>query len=227
MPMTSSIVSAPAHLAHCGTLFSSEGGKDRFASYAFLRPVLRELWCLYDHYASEAEYADVPWWYGERTVVGHLTAAAFRAGYCALEDFTCEKGPGEPKGRLDWVVGRNQWREAVQAEIKSTWVSVDAAWDGVDLLLKEAAEKVAEYETTLGVKTLHKLAMVLVRPYYPKGQSYEDQRRAWIGEEDAYLPAGADFCAYYWLAKPYVGACMYGKCYHPGLLICCKEVNAG
>jgi hypothetical protein len=168
----------------------------------------------------------VPWWYSERTIVGHLTAAAFRAGYCALEEFSCEKGPKDPTGRLDWLVGRNQWRETIQAETKQTWLSSNSDYDAVDHLLEEAAAQNAEYKLPWEFEKLYRLAMVFVRPYYPKAQrSYDDHRRAWIGE-DAYLPTQADFCAYYWLAKPHIGAATGEKNCCPGLLICCKEVGA-
>jgi hypothetical protein len=63
-------------------------------TFSFLKPILREWCCLTLKYAAaHKDEGDVPWWYGERSYTGFLSASAWLHGAIALEEW------GTPKVR--------------------------------------------------------------------------------------------------------------------------------
>jgi hypothetical protein len=99
----------PAHLGECGLLIGDGKSVEAFATLKILRPIFAELWWIYDNYLTNTNFEDLPWWYTEGMIRGHLTAAAARAGLTAAEEFQCLRGKAnesEPqkRGRADWWV---------------------------------------------------------------------------------------------------------------------------
>ena len=211
---------ASARLGTCGALLANDWQSEQSGAFAILRPVFSELWSVFDHYITRVGYEDVPWWYTERSIVGLLTAAAFQAGYCSLEEFSWKRGQDQAKGRVDWWLGTGDRESEVFAETKQTYISSAGSWAKLDHGLTEAERQLLSFE--LGPKTneSHRLVMVFVRPYFAAPADWEEQRHLWL---DA-CPDGVDYCVYYWLKEQLHNVCEHNGLCYPGLLICCKEV---
>ena len=163
----------------------------------------------------------MPWLYTERAIVGHLTAAAFQAGYIALEEFSCDRGKDARKGRMDWWVATPDATHEIMAECKQLYISSSrSGWGALSGYFKKAAGQLKDYKTEPTCKELHRVVMCCVKPHYMHSDDPNKERDDWLYE----VPEGADYCAYYWLEQRYLYACEYDKHTYPGILICCKEI---
>ncbi len=217
------VYNKPAYLGHCGTMFSDPKAEESLPTFRLLRPVFGKLWSIYDQYIEHL-VEEVPWYYTERTIVGHLTAAAFQAGCCAAEEFSWEKGKDEPKGRVDWWMAPRDSSEQIWVETKQLWMGRQAAWSTVSEHLDAAAKQLRQYNVGPSSDGQHKLAIVFVRPYTRGAEKLDEDRRIWIDEVEEF-PDNVDYVAYYWLESRLASACRASDgLYYPGLLICCREL---
>ncbi|MGB2984715.1 MAG: hypothetical protein WBE26_02435 [Phycisphaerae bacterium] len=211
-----------ARLAKCGVVSPGSPDGERPSTLAILQPVFSELWGIYDRYIAQTRPMDVPWWYTERTIVGHLTAAAFRAGYSALEEYSCEKGKNHSKGRVDWWLGTPDGKRDVFVESKQEYLSAHTDWARVESRFGEAERQIVEYHLETDSEESYKLAMVFVRPYYQTPREWEERRQRLL--DGAEYPGNAHYYAYYWLEESDVAGCECNKYYYPGLFICCRQL---
>ncbi len=222
MTVTCDVYNAPANLGTCGTVFRNDSMATRSRTYRTLRPVFAQLWSVFDEYIKRA--GDIPWWYTERSLVGFLTAAAFRAGYSAIEEFVCPRQHAVPKGRADWWVGSGAEDCQLFAETKQAWISsFSNTWGSLETCLKDADKQIQGYDFGPEYDHVPRLAMVFVRAFFKKKvEDWTAQRAMWLAE----VPKVADYCAYYWLDEHcktlYKGDDGYS---YPGVLIYCKEVQ--
>lgn len=214
------IQTVPANLGSCGTLFRDRSGVAGSRSYRILRPVFAELWSVFDQYIVQAN--DIPWWYTERSLVGLLTAAAFRAGYSAIEEFGCARRDNEPKGRVDWWIGGGPRNRQLLVETKQAELSSDGTWATVSSLFKEARIQVLNYDLGPDYASVPRVLIVFVRPYFKRERNWSEQRELWLAD----MPGETDYCAYYWLEQEHQNRCVTdgGYCY-PGILACCQEAG--
>lgn len=215
--------------ATCGMYYSDETQRDKLHCDRIVRPVFSELWKLYDRYIEHAK--DVPWWHTERSIVGHLTAAAFNAGNVAIEEYSNGKTPNHDgnakrKGRVDWWMGTPNCKQQFIAETKAIWLSKDARdWEPLYKKLKEAEDQVKSYKDN---DCPQRLVMCFTRPYWKVNEKGENtaQREWWLRQEK---PEGAvyDYCAYYWLNDEHLERCCFEGWpnLYPALLIYCKETT--
>jgi hypothetical protein len=212
-----------------GMFYSDTAQRDTLYCDRIVRPVFSELWKLYDRYIEHAR--DVPWWHTERSIVGHLTAAAFNAGHVAIEEYSSDRAPtrdGDPRrqGRVDWWVGTPHYKDRFIAETKAIWLAKNPrSWDHLDATLESAREQVSGYKDP---DCEHRLAMCFARPYWQvngKGENTAERER-WLRQEK---PDGAayDYCAYYWLNDEHLERCCIEGWPNlsPALLVYCKEIT--
>ena len=211
----------PANLGSTGTLFKDHSSGTSSRTYRILRPVFAQLWSVFDQFITQND--EVPWWYTERSLVGLMTAAAFRAGCSAIEEFTCARHHKRSRGRVDWWVGTGADDEELFAETKQAYISSDGGWALLSSGFKHAEAQLRDYDLGQEYDHVPRLLIVFVRPYFKNGKDWIEQRNLWLTE----TPEGADYCAYYWLEREHQDRCVSdgGYCY-PGILICCKEAEA-
>ena len=213
-----------------GVFYSDEVQRDTLYCDRIVQPVFSELWKLYDRYIKNI-IDDVPWWHTERSIVGHLTAAAFNAGNLALEEYSNEKTPNHDggsnrKGRVDWWMGTPKREYEFIAETKAIGLSKDARdWEPLYDTLKEAEDQVRAYKDA---ECRHRLVMCFTRPYWrvnDKGENIAQRERLLRHKR----PEGAvyDYCAYYWLNDEHLERRFEGWPICPALLIYCKEITLG
>jgi len=214
----------PAYLGYCGTMFPSPKGAESLPTFRLLRPVFGKLWSIYDQYIEHLGRKEVPWYYTEPTIVGHLTAAAFQAGCSAVEEFSWEKGRGKRMGRVDWWMARHGYSQQIWVETKQLWMGARSARATISNRLDAAAKQLRDFNTGGKSNSLHKLAIVFVRPCTRGAEKPDEYRRSWINEVKEF-PGKVDYVAYYWLKNGLDRACQ-GRdgLYYPGLLICCREL---
>jgi hypothetical protein len=219
--------SMPAHLGECGFLIRDGKSVEDFATLGILRPLFVELWWIYDNYLTNTNFEDLPWWYTERMIVGHLTAAAARAGLTAAEEFQLLKGKAnesapQKKGRADWWVATPGGECDIWAEAKQVFVAASGGWNPFRTKMSEAYK---EIQTTPIEQWKHtrKLAVVFARPIYREDEDHEESRECFLNGE--FYPPDVDYLAYYWLHEQHLESCLWDGYYYPGLLICCREVR--
>ena len=214
--------------ATCGMFYSDGARRDTLYCDRIMLPVFSKLWELYDRYIKNTD--EVPWWYTERSIVGHLTAAAFNAGNLAIEEYSNEKTPNhggdsDHKGRIDWWMGTPNCKQQFIAETKAIWLSKDARdWKPLTDKLTEAKDQVKSYEDC---DCPQRLVMCFTRPYWKVNDKGENiAQREWWLHQDKPADDRYDYCAYYWLNDEHLERCFEGcpnLC--PALLIYCKEIT--
>ncbi len=215
--------------ATCGVFYSDKAQRGTLHCDRIIQPVFNELWELYDRYIENTD--DVPWWYTERSIVGHLTAAAFKAGNLALEEYSNERipkhdGDSNRQGRVDWWMATTRCKQQLIAETKAIWLSKDARdWKPLCAKLKKAEDQVNEYKDN---DCPQRLMMCFTRPYWKFDDRGENsaQRKLRLHQnkpaDDKY-----DYCAYYWLNDEYLKRFEGCPNLCPALLIYCKELTLG
>lgn len=109
-------------------------------------PRLLEEWCLLvERYCRALSGRDAPYWHSERANVGLLSAAAWRAGLVALEEFPAQRSAqGNVKtGRCDlWIYSEHE-PDGDAYEAKWSWSSVQSFREDITHYLDEACAEVA------------------------------------------------------------------------------------
>jgi len=175
------------------------------------RPILRYWMALLDRIhldwvrvrrkaGQEQRDVDCPWWYGERTQVGLLAAAAFQAGAIALEEYSDVKQTrkeGLWTGRTDLYIqtGSRGW----VLEAKRTWISLGKrARDGslrkvvekLEEARADAAALVHEPDTRLG-------ALFVVAAIPQDDDVGLEEVAAWLEDLDNQRPGDSARAAYF------------------------------
>lgn len=223
-------------LATCVSGFRPNKNPESFKTYLWLEPVFRKLWSIYDEYIAYMDDAelhnDLPWIYTERSIVGHLTAAAYLANRVALEEFQQPKEDGQA-GRADWWMGTNDrsGRE-IYAETKFKPISSDAStWKSLQSTLGDAENQLIGYGFHHQRGQCEHIAMCFVQPYFPvtdDRKKIAEHYERWCGD-GVECPKGVDYFTGYWL-KSLEGRRVpsrdgTGDVYCPGLFIYCHEVQ--
>jgi hypothetical protein len=101
--------------------------------YHFKGPHLENLFQKWDEILSwyEDEWDDLPYWYLERTNIGHLALSVYQLGGIPLQEFTCRKGKGakNSSGRADLYMSipNGSTRNIdLNIEAKQVWRSITA-----------------------------------------------------------------------------------------------------
>lgn len=215
------------------TGFRDKSDQESFVTYEWMKPVFRELWKVFDEYLQYAD--DLPWIYTERSIVGLLTAAAFRADCVALEEYQEDRKDDKPMGRADWWMGtKEEPMNEILVEAKQMWLSSDArTWGDLGGILKRAGDQLRGYGSRKRTENFKKLVVCFVRPHFRAGENVSDvdlgeQFKTWCDEE-AYWPEETDYFTCYWL-KSVKGRGVKKEghkepySYYPGLFICCREL---
>jgi hypothetical protein len=98
--------------------------------YHFKGPKLEKLFTKWDKILSwyETEWEDLPYWYLERTNVGHLALAVYDLSGIPLQEFTCKKGRGAESsaGRADLYISIPNGSRPIDLNIeaKQVWCSI-------------------------------------------------------------------------------------------------------
>jgi len=197
-----------------------------------MQQVFNHLWCITDQYIRiGGEYNLVPWCGNEVSLCGLLTAAAFRAGFISLDEFSKEKKAEESAGhmgRVDWWVSDDKYE--ILAEAKALWLGPGASWKTVSEKMDAARDQLNLFPRE-DKESGGRLQIVFVRLYYgPRndaGRAWDD----WLGDDaEPADPKGISYMSYYLLHQQseifgdqgFPSDCS-GHVY-PGLIVCCREV---
>lgn len=220
------------------TCFPKGGSSGNCKTYELMKPVFSELWNIYDEYIrimdAQGYYDDLPWIFTERSIVGHLTSAAFNANCICIEEYQIERKDEKPMGRADWWMGtKHDTMKGILAETKQMWLSCDVdSWGSLRSILAEAEAQLKGYKAGNQSKNFRKLVICFVRPYFRDGEEVSDENlrkkfKIWC-DEDAYWPEGTDYFTCYWLnsvkGRGYKTPDNGSYLYRPGLIICCREI---
>jgi hypothetical protein len=76
----------------------------------------------------EDQEKDLPYWYSERTNIGHLALAVYQLGGVPIQEFSCRKGKGKENstGRADLYISMPNGNRSLSLNIeaKHAWCSV-------------------------------------------------------------------------------------------------------
>lgn len=220
--------------AHCGIVHGRDA--EGCSSLRLVDPLFRALWHVFDQYIHST--GDVPWWYTERSIVGHMTAACFAANMVAMEEYGCDKGQddkvasGEKKkrGRVDFWFGASDPKsnDYWAVESKACYVPCErVSWNASIAKLNVASGQVKSYQHMRGIR---RLAMCFVRLYYAASKQPNGLFEQWCGES-AKCPSEGHYYGYYWLREEYLRdrksspAVTLKGYFHPALIILCKEAG--
>jgi hypothetical protein len=195
-----------------------------------MRQVFDHLWTITDDYLrTVGSYNLVPWWGNEVSLCGLMTAAAVKAGFVSLGEFSEKKledtTPG--KGRVDWWVTNKEYE--IVAEAKALWLGPGSSLDRVYASLKEAGGQLRAYYPEGSNDTCGNLQIVFARLEYGKHNDPANAWNDWFGDDSEPAdPAKVSYMAYYLLKPNDVfgeRGFPYGSEGHlyPGLVICCRD----
>jgi hypothetical protein len=135
---------------------------------------------------NEHPYRDCPWWYLERTSVGFFSAAIWRSGGQAIEEYATDKvyrKGGKPKkwaGRGDLMFCLKNTNKWYVAEVKQKYLHLLRPYPSllleIDKSLKEARED-AVYAPSFGYS---RLGIVLIVPWQRAQIPSREHIRQWI-----------------------------------------------
>lgn len=120
---------------------------------------------------EKADKDDLPYWYLERTNIGHLALAAYKLNGYSLQEFSMKKGRGQNKstGRADlymyFPLSDTQWYD-FNIEAKQIWCSLSMKDD--QKVIKNALKK-AEFDikkhNDKEFRAKYAMAILFVLPY--------------------------------------------------------------
>lgn len=121
--------------------------------YHFNGPRLERLFTKWDEILSwyEDEWDDLPYWYLERTNIGHLALSVYQLSGIPLQEFTCKKGKGakSSSGRADLYMsipnGPTRYID-LNIEAKQVWCSITSLATSNAVLQASLEEAVRDCE---------------------------------------------------------------------------------
>lgn len=156
--------------------------KKRFFYFNFIKkPDVRRLFKTWDDilrwYEDKKPYQDIPYWYLERTNIGHLSLAAYKLSGYPLQEFSIKKWKDAEKsaGRSDlyiYIPKSNSGTELeFNIEAKQIWCSLDTKdtklKDMIRKALKNARKDLKELKEKEW-KASHSMALVFILLYKNK-----------------------------------------------------------
>jgi len=114
-------------------------------------PSLKKLFTKWDEILSwyEDEWEDLPYWYLERTNIGHLALAVYQLSGIPLQEFTCRKGKGarNSSGRADLYISvpNGAGRSIdLNIEAKQAWCSISNSAGSMAMLRRGLGNAVSD-----------------------------------------------------------------------------------
>ena len=130
-----------------------------------LKPVLAKWIAVQREYTRQIG-DDFAWNYRERTSIGFLAAAAWKAGGVALEEWRTEKGPrNDPrKGRCDLYIYRR--RQSFHIEAKHMWSCATGKQPNAISYIERQLKRAVADAKLLQCPRKEKLGLLFVAPFY-------------------------------------------------------------
>ncbi|TWT45449.1 hypothetical protein RAS1_18740 [Phycisphaerae bacterium RAS1] len=186
----------------------------------------------YDRYMRATD--DVPWWYGERTCLSDLAAAASVAGMLVSTEYPIENKSRHAGRRRDlWLLSPD--RAELEVESKQCYLNPATSWEKYpNQRLDAAARQFCVGDQRLGTR----LALCFVRAKYStryapglKPDKIPDATNDWFGEDAEPPPAKrVNAFWFYWAdltdANTAKRICITSENWHcPGVFALVRQVN--
>lgn len=222
--MWSTIHERSRALAHSRICISAQKGRHYPPSLTLMKPTLVRLFDIYDRYLACAE--EPPWWYTERSIVGHLTAAAHAAGFVSIPEFGLQRR--KRLGCADWWVSAPDRSMELFIESKQLWKAARSSWDCAYDALSSAANQLNDHPAI--ARRTFRVSLCFVRAYCNKSASPADWRRSWLELTEQIDDVKVSYYGYYWLTQSRRDFPIRTKgrlhYWHPGVFMLFKDEDA-
>jgi len=152
----------------------AESAYSESRGFPVISPILKHWVQIQRDYIAAFSGRDHPWHYRERTHIGFLSGAAWRAKAVTLEEWQTEKGTKakQRKGRSDLYLYLRPRRLHLYVEAKHIFRPATGNLDKEMIHIERALTRATDAAAELTCSPRQKLGVLFLAPYFPAGRHH-------------------------------------------------------